>query len=525
MLEFALAAALAGAPDVVVTFDNGEFNAPLYAARWAGWRQPSAAQELASRVARAAGRNPRVFTYMPAGRTAGLPGEAHEVPATRAGCPPGEACECPVGDACWGALAANYHPSGSSSLARSASAARARVRREGAPRWEIHFTDFFEEDPSPAEDPADSDRCVTADGVRRAAASLLRVGDGERVDHAAVGVLRLTLSPPPPGGSWGTTYRFVPSDGACWSGEPGRAWVHGAAPLDFALGAVVLGVNTGDDPRGAQQFLDALLEQLDGDGVSASVVPVAAPPAVWSMDGVVGAADADPWRVGSGMGAAVPCDGVVAEAALSTPVGRLVVADAQGRCDGQMGVTFAAGELERHFVRHAGFDPRVRTLPIRGQVRLAADPAPVTAALNAIDAGGERGLPLWPSAVAAFSPDRDAGALGPWRAEFDVQRLEVVGLDRRPWMAAILASTMLGLGVGLAVAAGVKQLHAARAMRERYQAAAGAGDAPLSVILAEAHRDVASRRGWRTVLGSAAALSVAGLAFWLVMGAYRVLRG
>ena len=55
MLELVLwgmGAALA-APDTVVTFDNGEFNAPLYSPRWNGrWRKPSLAQELATSVAR-----------------------------------------------------------------------------------------------------------------------------------------------------------------------------------------------------------------------------------------------------------------------------------------------------------------------------------------------------------------------------------------------------------------------------------------------------------------------------------------
>ena len=541
MLELLVWASTAAAsPVTVVTFDNGEFNAPLYSPRWNGrWRQPSVAQELATSVARITGDHPRVFTYMPPGRVAGRPGELHPVLPVRPGCDgpserPEDACWCSPADNCWGTLQANYHPEGSTSLVRTVSSVRALLADDGpaAARFEVHFTDFFEEDPAAAENPADSDRCVTASGVRRALAGLLALPEGESLDHVTFGLLRVRIEPPPPGGGWGYTYELAAADDTCWSGTKGRPWNHRADPLDFVMGMVVLGVGTAADPQGAVSFLEGLEDQLTGEHSTPRLITLSEPVPDRVVDTVVTALDADPWRVPPLRDAPrVPCGRVDTEVRLASAEGALQLDDVQGRCDGQVGVAFAPGELRRHFLRTAGLDPFRSSLLLEGEVRITASPEALTARLGSLDAldEAERALPLWRAAASAVDPAGQAqAAVQPWQHAVRIERLEITGLDTRPWLLVSLVSTMFALMGGLGTAAGLRQVHAARAMRACYEASAREDplhQRPLSTILAEAQQQVA--RGWviRALTGTLVGAVLLLASFWSLMTAYRMFLG
>ena len=538
--SFLLVASAWAAPTTVVTFDNGEFNAPLYSPRWNGrWRKPSLAQELATSVARVTGANPRVFTYMPPGRTEGRPGELHPVPAVRPGCDgpaatPDDRCWCSPADNCWGALQANYHPSGSTSLVRTAAAVRAALRAEGAdgPRFEVHFTDFFEEDPGSAEDPADSDRCVTADGVRRAVAGLVAMADGESLDHLAFGLLKVSVDPPPPGGGWGFTYSLVSAGDGCWSGEKGRPWTHRSAPLELVMGIVVAGVDTGEAPEQGAQFIDGLEQQLRGDGEQLGLVRLVEPRPPRVIEEAVTALDAEPWRLPALRDAPrVPCGTVHAQGELRTAHGILQLHDVQGRCDGQVGVSFGPGELRRHFLHTAGLHPGVTFLPLQGRVEVRSRPEAVSEALASLAElnEAERSLPLFQAASDALDPTvSPAGVVQPWGTVVEVRQLVVTELDHRPWLIATLLSTLMGLIGGWSTATGLRQVHAARAMRAGYEEA-GRNDPleqrPLSSVIAEAQQKV--DQGWvvRALTGSIVGIALIVTCFWAVLTLYKVALG
>lgn len=539
MLEWLLFAGLARAePVTVVTFDNGEFNAPLYSPRWNGrWRQPSVAQEMATSIARGLGSNPRVYTYMPPGRAPGRPGELHPVPAVRPGCDgpsehPDDVCWCSPADNCWTALAANYHPEGSTSLVRTATAVRAALRAEGhdGERFEIHFTDFFEEDPSTAENPADSDRCVTASGVRRAIGALLEPGEGPPLDHVAFGLVRLSIDAPPPGGGWGNTYRLVPADGACWSGAKGRSWSHGAEAMDLVLGVVVLGFGTGADPEAARDRFDGMEAQFHDEGVELRLVTLLEPGGSRHVDTALTSLDADPWRMPAlRPPPRVPCGAVDVEAELGSAQGQLVLHDVQGRCDGQVGISFAPGELRRHFLANAGLDPRIGSLPVSGRITLTARTEALTARLGSLDVfdDAERPLPLWRAAAEAVDPAAGS-VVRPWRHEVVVDRLEVTGLDSRPWLLVSLVACVVGLLGGLGTAAGLQQVHASRALRAAYEASSREDplrQRPLAAILADAQQQVA--RGWvaRALTGTLVGCVVSAATFWCLLTVYGMLLG
>ena len=530
----------------VLTFDNGEFNAPAYAPRWNGkWRRPSLAQEVATTVARVLGENPRVFTYMPAGRTPGRPGDLYEVHPIRPECEgpaasPGDACWCSPADNCWGGLQANYHPKGSTSLVRTVGAVRAALKTEGASsRVEVHVTDFFEEDPSTAEDPSLSDKCVTAKGVQRAVQGVLQVREGESLDHLAVGVLEATIDPPPPGGTWGVTYELAPADGVdpaaasddtCWSGSVGRAWSPGVQPMSMGLGVVVVGVDTAGADRDVRLLLEGLQAQLSGEGKQLDLVQLVSPPQPRDVTATLTRLDADPYRIGPlEVPPSVPCDAVEAVAEVTSPVGRLQIADVQGRCDGEAGISFENGELRRHFVRTAGMNPRLDDLILRGHIELRGDPTAARRRLEALTPTGlERGLPLWPAVVDALDPStNEAGPVRPFHARVELSALTVTGLDGRPWLLAVLAAAGAALLGGLITSAGLRQLQAARAMRNHYEASVQEPlrQRPLSLVLAEAQQDVARAWPTRAAAGFAVALVLLSGTFVTVMLMYRVMRG
>lgn len=534
----ALGSAAQAAPTVVVTLDNGEFNLPLYTPRWNGkWQKPSAAQEMVAAVARVTGDNPRTFTYLPPDQGRLGPGGVWPVAPRKAECRgaaagPSDPCWCGPGDNCWSDVRPNWYAGASTSLWLTA----ANVRGMLGPgeRLEVHFTDLFEEDPAAAADPRDSDRCVTEDGVRRAVSALLSDAAGATLDHAAVGVLRVAVDPPPPGGSWGTRYRLGPDPESpgCHRGFDAGEWGPRSAPWSGTVFVAVLGFGTAGDDAVVSSFLDGLVAQLDTGGFEIELVRLREPGARLTVTRSVTARELAALDLsGAGRRPSLPCDVVTTEARLFDRRGlALPMRRAEGRCDGGLAVAIDPRDVTRAFLRGAGLDPRVDTVELHGDATLTASPEATRsrwAAAVALD-GGDRPLPL----LAAVEPVLfgEAGAARPWRVDVAIESVEVSRVDTRPWGLSMLIGGLLGGVVGIFAASTARRLHADRALKRHWTRSLGSSrdprlQVPVASVLGAAQEEVARAWPLRVVVGAAAGTAVATVIALGVLLAYRVLLG
>jgi hypothetical protein len=539
LATLALAPAAAAAPDVVVTLDNGEFNLPLFTPRWNGkWEKPSAAQEIVSSIARVAGANPRTFTYLPPDQGRLGPGGVWPVAARRPGCVgeaagPSDPCFCGPGDNCWEGVRPNWYAGASTSLWLTAANVRRTLGASG-PRIEVHVTDLFEEDPAGAADPSDSDRCVTEAGVRRAFSALLADADGAALDHLAVGLLRATVDPPPPGGSWGDRYTLStdPESPGCHRGTRAGDWSARSQPWRGNLLVVVLGFGTAADDAAVSSFLDGLVGQFDTGGFEIELARLREPPAQLVVSRALPAGDlVDLTLEGAGRRPALPCGEVAAEVSLVDALGLPVpVTSASGRCDAALSLALDPREVNRVFLRRAGLDPRIRTLDLHGSAVLSgsADALRERWAAVGVLNDSDRPLPLW----TALEPSLFGGeaAARPWRAEVAIAALEVSEVDGRPWGFATFVGGLFGVAAGMMTAALVQRLHAERALRRHWARSVGAGrdprlQVPLASVLGAAQEEVARSWPLRVAAGSGSGLAVAAVIAVLVLFAYRVLLG
>lgn len=535
MLELLLALQARGGVPTVVTFDNGEFNAPLFTPRWNGrWRQPSVAQEIATSVARVTGENPVVYTYLPPGQAPARPGEVFRVEPVKPGCAapavdPADPCWCTPADNCWSNLQPSWFPGASTSLFLSARSVRATV---AGPRVEVHFTDLFEEDPTAAEDPSDTDRCVTRAGVRRAVQALLRPVDGESLDHLAVGLLRATVDPPPPGASWGFTYGLGPgADGDCHSGAKSGEWNADRGPLTMTFAVIVLGLGTAHEHAQVSALLDGLAAQLGTGRIELEIARLREPPGADRVARVVDADDMRPLVLAPrGPAGGVPCGTVTGRAELASGGVPVPVAAVRARCDGMVEVDLTEGALLRAHARQAGLDPRVTSIALSGVIRLEGDADALAQAYARLDglADSDRPLPLLGALGEALTlGEPGPGAWQPWTRTIEVD-LRVSGLDGRPWLVAVGGGTFVGLLAGLAAVRALRALHGDRALRRHWEASLGRDpllQLPLAVVIGRAQEEVS--RGWP--LRSAVSALVAGAGglatIWIVLAAWRVMLG
>ncbi len=520
---------------VVVTFDNGEFDAPRYTPRWNGkWKQPSAAQEIAASVARVAGANPEVHTYLPPGQGRAGPGGHTLVRPIKAGCAapgeaPGDPCWCSPADNCWSELQPNWYPQASTSLYLTAQNLRAAAG--AGPRLEVHVTDLFEEDPSAAEDPADSDRCVTHDGVRRAVTALTTAPDGAELDHLAIGLLRATIDPPPPGGSWGNTYGLAPeADGRCHSGRKTGSWEAGRAPLTMSMAIVVVGLDTAAQHAAVSAFLDGLVGQLDAGSFEFALLRVLEPSSARVVERVATARDLQPLHLEPlGPLPTVPC-GLVGGVADLRSGGRPVPAlEVAGRCDGSLDLALDLDALRSTFLAEAGVSPFVKHLTLTGSVALTADRSAFDARLSELRALGasERPLPMW---SALEERALELAGPTPWSTTVEVRSVRITDLDSRPWTLVALTSTTVALLAGIGSAALGRWLHAARAMRRHWAVSLAGGrdpmlQRPIAAVIGAAQEEV--ERAWplRVVLGFVAGMVAAVATGVGLLLAYGVLLG
>lgn len=542
LVEDATPASAARPVQTVLTFDNGEFNLPLYTPRWNGrFARPSAAQEIAANVARVSGANPVVFSYLPAGRTAGRPGAPERITPHLARCQgaaerPGDPCWCNPADRCWDELGPNYHPDASTSLYLTAVAVREQLRGAG-PRVEIHFADLFEEDPSAAEDPADSDRCVTLDGTRKAVQGLVRLGDGESLDHLAVGVLRVRVEPPPPGGSWGNLYDLKPlPGGSCWSGVKRTSWEAGQEPLDMALGVIVLGVDTADLHSSVDALLDGLVGQLTSEDMALHLVRLREPPATTTLTDRLRGPALD-WRIPpAAQLSRLPCGIPSVEVDLHIGSLPVIPASAVARCDGSLDLHLPPPAIHLGFAREAGMDPRVDSVELTGRVTLLGDGVAVREAFAALEphaTSAQRSLPLWAAVGQGWNLVDGANSEPPWRPwshTVEIRRLTLSGVDRRPWVLALVGAFAGGVALGTLVYLILERVHAERALHTHWDQNVGPGrdplrQRPLASVLAEAQEEVRRRWGQRVTLGITFGLLVAAATFWLLMRLHLVSLG
>lgn len=480
-----LASAFAAAPlDVVVSFDNGGFNLPLYTPRWNGrFEQPSVAQQVMADLSRTLGRSPRVYTYLPPGRASGRSSDPFEVMPRTPDCVE-EPCVCPPGEQCWSGLDVNMDPAGSTSLYQAVTALRSRAEPE-RPRLEIHFTDLFEEDPASATNLADADRCVTADSTRKAVEALVH---GERsLDHVAVGRLSAQIVPPmrPAGGA----VTFVEAQGGCWTARRLGTFGGRSPAVELAMGVVVLGFGTAGSEDQVQAVLETLPRQVSSP-LALDMVVVREPVAQLSV-------------VPLELDARAPVAGVPMLPRRSTPCTRmqgavqlrsgehLVGGDLHSTCEGGGQLALDEADLHRAFHRQAGLDPRVERVGVAGRLLLQGDTDAVLQAVRGLPERSpvrDRPLPFWGALVEALQVGDVAR---PRMARIVVEGIEVTGVDRRPWTWAGLFGVFVALLTTLGVYVALTRFAANRAFRRYLHAGS---DAPVASVLQAA--SAASREGW-----------------------------
>lgn len=489
MIWLALAnAASGGGPEVVLTFDNGGFNLPLYTERWTGeFAQPSVAQQLVADVARMRGASPRVFTYLPPGRAEGSSSEPTEIEARRPDCR-GSDCACAPGERCWDGLDVNRSPAASTSLFQAAAGVRERL--EGGPRIEVHFTDLFEEDPASVQRAADADRCVTVQSTRKAIEAVLD-GVGGSLDHVAVG--RLSVRIDPPRRSEGGVVRFEPSTGDCWSGRRTRGFGGDGHAVELDLAVLILGVDTASHDSDVQRFLQALPRQVS-EPLALDLVTVREPGTVGLMA---------PQFLGAATGQLVlppplerltPCEKVASETRLWSG-GHAIQGGVDAGCGDAAVVHFTPQVLSGSFRRQAGLNPTVGTLEIAGEVVLHGDRAAIRKAVRelAADPARDRPLPHWSAVEQALRFEDAAGVARPRQHTVKIERLVVRDVDDRPWLLAILFSLVPFVLTALGGYALLARIAGNRAYRRHLEAASAQGR-PVAVVLVEAAEE--ARSGW-----------------------------
>ncbi len=509
---FAGSPAAAAEPEVVVTFDNGGFNLPLYTRRWnKRFSQPSVAQQLASDIARLRGEAPRVFTYLPPGRVQGRSSDPYEVFPALVSCgtpteavPDDDRCWCPPGDRCWDALDVNRDPAASTSLYQVATAIRSRV---DGPRLELHFTDLFEEDPASAENPADADQCVTEAGTRKALEALLRPTEGS-LDHVAVGVLTATIDPPRQ--AEGGVVRFVSEGDGCWSAERIRTFGGGGEPLELAMGVVMIGVDTAGADDRIRRFVMDLQRQISGS-LSLELVMVREPPTSGVLAG--GAVPAEDVRIGLGEAPdrSTPCASMTADLTLESGP-ESVAGTVDATCSSLGTLTVPEAVVERAFYQRAGLNPFVGTLGLRGTVHVYGDPGPIRNAVLEVGRKGaviDRPLPFWSAMVSALRFDANDGVWRPREHFVQIEDIVVTSADHRPWGVALICGLILMVAFTLFGTLLLNRFAANRAFR-RHLSAASASGRPVAAVLAEAGEE--ARAGWLLrLLASGAVGAVIGL--------------
>jgi len=482
--------ALAAQPTTVVSFDNGGFNLPMYTSRWNGrFSQPSVAQQLTSDIARLQGQSPRVFTYLPPGTLPGRSSDPFEV------VPPED---CAPGERCWTALDVSRDPAASTSLYQAVTAIRERV---SGPRIEVHFTDLFEEDPSAAENPADADQCVTEAGTRKALEALLRPSEGS-LDHVAVGFLTATIDPPrsPSGGA----VEFVEEDGGCWSARRTRTFGGGTDPLEFAMGVVIIGVDTAFADEDVRRFIGDLQRQISAP-LTLDLVVVREPPTQGTLAG--GALPASDARValGDAPPRSTPCDTVQARVDLSSGPEPLAATD-QASCTSLGTLSIAQAEISRVFNHQAGLNPLTASIQVNGAVHVRGTSAPIRAAVESLGQAhqvADRPLPFWGALTAAMRFDDGDGVWRPREHYVTVQALTLTDADDRPWGLAFLFALFLFGGVTVFGYLLLNRFAANRAFR-RHLGSANAAGRPVAAVLAEAAEE--AQAGWMLRLAVAAGL-------------------
>lgn len=483
MFVLSLLSALA-APEVVVSFDNGGFNLPLYTPRWNGrFEQPSVAQQLAADLSRTLGRSPRVFTYLPPGRAAGRSSDPFEVLPRTPDCQ-GGACPCPPGERCWDDLDVNLHPAASTSLFQAASAIR--TRSDALARIEIHFTDLFEEDPASAANPADADRCVTAASTRKALEALMVDRD---LDHVAIG--RLSARIAPPRRARGSATRFVGGEDGCWTAHRTDAFSGSGEDLELAMGVVVLGYGTALQDQGFQDLVSTFQRQVSSP-LALDLVVVREPTAQLSLVPMQLAADQPTAELPPLPPRHTPCRTLTGSAHLMSgdqAIGGVVEAS----CDGSGTLTLDRSDLQRVFRDRAGLDPRWETLDVDGTLLLRGDEASVLAAVRDLPDRSpvrDRPLPLWGALVEAVSTE-GGGVLHARAARLDLEGVRVFGVDGRPWGSAVVLGLAVLVGLGWGLYTLFTRFAADRAFRRHLHAGT---DLPVATVLQAAARD--SQNGW-----------------------------
>ena len=437
-------------------------------------------------------------------------------------------------DLCEGGL--GVHHASDNGAPWSHTALALRTAAPEGPRVEVGFSSLLEPTTSGCLDEA-----AMSASLQRA----LSVHD-HPLDHLSVGLIRTIVDPPPrprravkrwerrlfrklaPHAWYGQRYRLDVQDN-CVMAVAEEPWHAGSRPISTVQFVWVAGFGTSSMPQEMSQFLGALDRALDRDGMDFGMVGLREPPLTIPVNmrvSVPESADEVVWQLAlPEVSSQLPCGGVTAAVHLAVLGGQsLSVVSASAGCESTLGLRLKQADILQVYRSFAGLDPRVDSVPLVGQVDLQAGPTALPDALRKLEHlnQGHRPMPGWSMLVSALRLEEeptDATLWRPWRVMVEVERLEVTGVDRRPFALVLAAASLAGGLVGWLVVSALYRWRTWWVLRRvRAQAQAAHIQRPLASVLADAKATADRGRGWRVAAGLLVAVGVAAAAGWWWLG-------
>ena len=264
--------------------------------------------------------------------------------------------------------------------------------------------------------------------------------------------------------------------------------------------AYLQAVATEAQHRAVTDFLDGLEVQLNSDHMALSLVRLREPPESAEAAATIAVDELAQWRPeASERTTTLPCERVETTARFTLDAQPIQGATAVGDCGGGVALDLPPRELRAAWARAHGLDPFAGNGVVEGSVQLRASPGAMVSALEQLGTVNaaivDRPLPLW--GVVEELARTGGNGLRPFSRDVSF-RIEVGGLDTRPWTWSLLVGFIFGLAGAAAAARMLVRVQANRAYQAVWDRAVGADEDPLrqrpvAVVLAEAQEEVRKR--------------------------------